>query len=878
MAKGTNQKLKLLRLRQILMENTDDEHGLTMEQIIEELGKYDISAERKSIASDMDALQLYGIDIVGQRKRGTYLYHVGEREFELAELKLLVDAVQSSKFITATKSKKLIKKLSGFLSKYDAKKLQRQVYERTFGSTGENVWGVRGDYLYTDENIKVAHVNNFGEMQSIKEHLLGTANLARQFAAEFDCDEIGYLCGLMHDIGKYSEEFQRRIEDPEHVKKVDHSTAGAKELRNQSNDYIPLAMAIAGHHSGLLDGGSAKVSEAHDGTFFGRLKNEIPAYEGWEQDIFPPKVILPEFCCGGANPGFTMSFFIRMIYSCLVDADYLDTEKFMFSNSIDRGTYSSISELLERFENYISPWIHRTEFDSAQQKLICQKRSKILLNCLDKGDRFDRGLYTLTVPTGGGKTTASLGFALNQMRKHGMKRVIYVIPYTSIIDQTAMVFSEILGKDNVLEHHSGVLYELNDSQSQSDCYKALATENWDKPVIVTTAVQFFESLYACKSSRCRKLHNIANSVIIFDEAQTLPVFYLKPCVAAVAELVAHYKSTVVLCTATQPALQQMFEDYLPNLGLLEICDDLEDMYQCFRRTQIRYIGTLNIDELCGHLIENKQVLCIVNRRKSAQEIYKCVEEEGTYCLTTLIYPAARKKKIEEIKGRLRKGLTCRVIATSLIEAGVDIDFPKVYREETGLDSVIQAAGRCNREGKRSIDNSIVSVFRLEGSYSPFLSQNIAAFQWMQKQFDDLGDLRAISDYFDFYRDLLGQENLDIKNIMQSFANGLNGKLFPFATVAKQFQLMEDETIAIYIPLGEGEILVNQLVSGEYDKNIFRQLGQYSINVFPNHLRALWDSGCLEQLNNEVYILRDLTQYNNDLGLQMDIETGNAFFV
>lgn len=726
--------------------------------------------------------------------------------------------------------------------------------------------------------MKIAHINRLGEKQSIKEHLCGTAKWAEQFADEFGCGRIGYLCGLMHDIGKYSEDFQRRICDPEHVKKVDHSTAGAKEMYLRSEDYIPLSMAAAGHHSGLLDGGNRKISDGNGGTFFDRLKKEIPPYNEWEKEIIFEEVKMPVFWKEGENPAFSMAFFIRMIYSCLVDADYLDTERFMSSNNIDRKNYAPIPELMKRFEDHISGWVYKSHFDNERQKQVCQKRTAILLDCMEKGEKFKRGLYSLTVPTGGGKTTASLGFALKHMQKHAMKRIIYVIPYTSIIDQTAMVFSDILGEENVLEHHSGILYEVKEGEAESNYSKALATENWDRPVIVTTAVQFFESLFASRSSKCRKLHNIANSIIVFDEAQTLPVPYLEPCIAAMSELVAHYRSTIILCTATQPALGEMFQKYLKKMDLQEICDDVEDTYRWFKRTSIRHIGILNAEKLCGELRENEQALCIVNQRKTAQEIYNRLEGEGIYCLTTLIYPAARKEKINEIKERLKTCLPCRVIATSLIEAGVDVDFPRVYRQEAGLDSVIQAAGRCNREGKRDIEDSHVSVFQLEDSNSRFLSQNIAAFQWIQSQFDDPGNLEAIAGYFHFYRDLLGKENLDVKDVMKSFAKGLNGNIFPFKSVAEQFRLIENETVPVYIPLGKGKSLVEKLTSGEFDRNTFRQLGQYSVNVYPNHLRALLESGCLECLWGEIYILRDLTQYREDTGLQMDIETGNGFFV
>lgn len=726
----------------------------------------------------------------------------------------------------------------------------------------------------------IAHISETGEIQTVQEHLRGTAERAEIFASEFGCGDAGYLCGLMHDIGKYSAEFQKRIRDPEHSAKVDHSTAGAKEIYAMSPNLFPLAMAVAGHHSGLLDSGLPRVSRAQDGTFFGRIKSNLPEYGSWKGKIMPLKVSVPAFCASGRCPVFTMSFFIRMIYSCLVDADYLDTEAFMKGNIRERGGCDSISVLLEKFQNHIAPWLERTEFDSKEQERLCGNRSKILRECMEKGERAESGIYTLTVPTGGGKTTASLGFALKSAHAHNRKRIIYVIPYTSIIDQTAAVFSDILGEDNVLEHHSGVLYEMTEDRSQnaSAYRKALAAENWDKPVIVTTAVQFFESLFSCKSSKCRKLHNIADSVIIFDEAQTLPVHYLEPCVAAICELAAHYRSTVVLCTATQPALGGLFGKYLPDKPLLEICDEAGSMQEQFRRTCVKNVGTLRMEDLIEKLRGKEQYLCIVNKRKTAQEIYKNIEHDGAFCLTTLLYPAGRKEKIAEIRERLVAGLPCRVIATSLVEAGVDLDFPEVLREEAGLDSVIQAAGRCNREGRRRAEDSVVSVFRLEGGNSPFLGQNIAAFQWVQKKYEDVTSREAVSHYFRFYRELLGQENLDRKGIMKSFEKGLNGSSFPFAAVAGMFRLIENETAVIYIPLGEGEGLAELLLEGKLDRNGYRKLGQYGVNVYPEHLKALWDAGCLERAGDSEYVLRDMTKYSDDTGLQMDVDTGKGIFV
>lgn len=725
----------------------------------------------------------------------------------------------------------------------------------------------------------IAHISENGDRQSIKEHLQGTADRAKKFAAEFGCADIGYLCGLMHDIGKYSDEFQRRIQDPEHTCKVDHSTAGAKELMALSDNYIPMAMAVAGHHSGLLDGGNLRVSQAHDGTFFGRLHNcDLPEYGTWKEEIVPQTVSIPEWCKGGDSPRLTMSFFIRMIFSCLVDADYLDTEKFMLGNKAFRGGYSTPGELLKRFETYIEPWLQGKNEAEGRQRELCEARNRILQNCMDKGAASGRGIFTLTVPTGGGKTTASLGFALNQMCSCELNRVIYVIPYTSIIDQNAAVFSEILGEANVVEHHSGILYETG-TQSETNYRKMLATENWDAPVIVTTAVQFFESLYACRTSKCRKLHNISNSVIIFDEAQTIPAPYLEPCVAVMAELVKNYRASIVLCTATQPSLQTMFQKYYPGAPIQEICDDVIGNYNLFRRTQIHNVGEVTTEVLLEKLSACKQVLCIVSKRRTAQNLYEQMKGEGVYCLTTLLCPTHRKEKIAEIKARLYEGYTCRVIATSLIEAGVDVDFPAVYRQEAGLDSVIQAAGRCNREGRNSPDESRVCIFRLQGEKDRFLAQNIDSLHFTQRSYEDIAGLEAIDFYFTFYRELLGQENLDQKDILKSMGESLDGNIFPFSSVAQKFRFIENDIRTIYLPIEEGAEMIQQIADGKADKNTFRRLGQYGVNVYPNHFEALWRGGCIELIGDMIYVLRDMNQYCKEgTGLQMDVETGYGIMI
>lgn len=732
-----------------------------------------------------------------------------------------------------------------------------------------------------NDNVRIAHIDAEGNIQEVKEHLLGTAKRAKEFASGFNCESAAFLCGLLHDIGKYSDAFQKRIRNPLPSNRVDHSTAGAVEIQKMDGNYVALGMAVAGHHSGLLDGGNSTTAVSDDGTYFGRCRKALEDYSSWKKDLqsevsdICPEP-LPVYC---KENRFSMSFFIRMIFSCLVDADYLDTEAFMNRGQVKRGGYDSLETLLHRFEEFVSKWLGSEVTGTGTKAVLCRHRNKILRECMENGREYSRGLYTLTVPTGGGKTTASMGFALEHACNHGLRRIIYVIPYTSVIDQNAAVFEDIFGQENVLEHHSGVLYDVNEDEGEEGDYKkALATENWDAPIVVTTAVQFFESLYGNRSAKCRKLHNITNSVIIFDEAQTLPISYLEPCVAAMAQLVRNYNSTVVLCTATQPALEERFQTYLPGYNIQEICGGIKELFVFFKRNIIKNIGSLSVGELEEKLHSQEQVLCIVNRRKTAQELYRNLEGEEVFCLTTLLCPVDRKAKFAEIREGLHTGKSCRVIATSLLEAGVDLDFPQVYRQEAGLDSLIQAAGRCNREGKRPLEEQMVYSFRLEGEESKYAAQSIAALRETWRRFKEIDEPEAISFYFQYFRSLIGKENLDQKDIMKAWEKGIDGSYFPFATISEKFHLIEEVTRTVYIPLEEASDLMQQVERGVADRSTYRKLGQYSVNVYQNHFEELWKAGCLEEVSKDVFVLRDANQYSRDTGLKMDVETGYGILI
>lgn len=708
------------------------------------------------------------------------------------------------------------------------------------------------------------------EYQTVAQHLLGTAELCREFAAAFGAEADGELAGKSHDLGKCTAEFQNRLLN--HGPIVDHATAGAVACARRGNRFV--SACVAGHHGGLSDFGNMRMAQKDDGTFYGRLKRGLE--EQCLEHCGESGVDLP---AGGTTPSqkpddLSASFWTRMLYSCLVDADFLDTERFM-SGKCRRGGYDDLATLLARLLAYIAPWQDpKTELN----RLRCE----ILNTCMDAGSKA-KGFYTLTVPTGGGKTVASLAFALRHAAAHGMQRVIYVIPYTSIIDQNAQVFRDILGSGNVLEHHSGVQFDLSDGAPPEEVRKALAVENWDMPVVVTTAVQLFESMYAARSSQCRKLHNLANSVIIFDEAQMLPLPHLRPCVAAMASLAEQFHSTVVLCTATQPSLDDLLRIYAPSCSVTELCPQTKTLYHRFRRVTFRQAGVLTDETLASQLSALPQALCIVNSRKAAQRIFALLPPEGSYHLSTLMIPAQRQALLKEIRARLQQGKPCRVVSTSLIEAGVDVDFPAVYRELAGLDSIMQAAGRCNREGKRPADESIVTIFERTELPPLLFKTTIGAAKDALEEGRDPAAPETMERYFHNLRSLNG-EALDEQGIIRAFTQGLEGCEFPFRTVAEQFHLIDRSTYTVYIPHGEGRDLIQQLRDGECSRELYRKLGRYAVSVYDQHFQALYNAGALltardvPALDACSGILTDLTLYSKTTGLSLEPKTGRANMV
>jgi CRISPR-associated endonuclease/helicase Cas3 len=709
--------------------------------------------------------------------------------------------------------------------------------------------------------------------------------LASAFAADFAAADWGKLLGWYHDLGKYSPAFQRYLRqaamdnghDEDCAERVDHSSAGA-QYAIEKHDVLGhlLAYALAGHHSGLLDSVREGASQEK------RLNKEL---EEWQHGLselpelpvlkqFPPQLAtVPKRECS-----FAFSLFVRMLFSCLTDADFLDTEAFMNpEQAAQRPVWPD--DILARMEMALAAKI--SSF-GAPHSDVDRHRAGIHAACLARATD-EPGLFSLTVPTGGGKTLSSLAFALRHARIHGLKRVVYVIPFTSIIEQNAQVFREVfadLGEDVVLEHHS------NFDPEQETTTNRLATENWDAPLVVTTAVQFFESLFANRTSRCRKLHNLARAVVILDEAQTLPVGLLTPCLAALRELARGYGSSLVLCTATQPAVKQRegFPIGFPADSLREIIPDPTALYNGLRRCTVTDLGKQADAEIAERLRAEPQVLCIVNTRRHARLLFDLLGEgEGNFHLSAQMCPAHRLAKLAEIRLRLDDGVPCRVISTQLIEAGVDIDFPVVFRSRAGIDSIAQAAGRCNRNGKIPDAGGRVFVFESEHTDSERYFADTADFgsQILRLHADPLS-LPAVESYFQLY--YWGQsDRWDSKLIMHDFSMVQKPRfpfLFDFAKCARDFQLIENTQKPVIIPWGEeGHRLCERLRAiPTPPARLLRQLQRYTVQI-PKHQWCQHIGRQIELIHDQypVLISPDM-HYSDAFGLDLEGEAGSGFYV
>lgn len=726
--------------------------------------------------------------------------------------------------------------------------------------------------------------------QCLKDHLVNTANLAEELGRDAGVSELARVAGLMHDIGKYSEAFQRRLEGSKH--RVDHSTAGAREItasfkaQPQRTFADILAYCIAGHHTGLPDYGS-KADVEGDGTLLARLdRAKLEDYSAYKTEIDLAALKLPERLPirpiknykGKSLQGFSVSFLTRMVYSALVDADFQETESYMYGKAKPRGGYASIEDLCQIFNHYLQ------KFENPTGELN-KKRTETLKACLAKAPQ-EPGFFTLTVPTGGGKTFTSMGFALKHAAAHGLKRIIYVIPFTSIIEQNAAAFKGCLGEENVLEHHSNFDWEqkrkaeaeLPDDQTNSIYDKLkLAAENWDVPIVVTTNVQFFESLFANRSSRCRKLHNLAKSVIIFDEAQMLPLEYMEPCMNAVQELVQNYGASAVFCTATQPSLERFLA---PNTPVAELAPNPQALFDFYRRVQVKNKGKLPDADLLQEISVQPQVLCIVNTRKHAKGLFDGLAPlvgEGCFHLSTLMCPAHRKEVLHTIRGRLENGESCRVVSTQVMEAGIDVDFPVGYRAVAGLDSIIQAAGRVNREGKRS--SGELYVFEPQTPFikktPTFVKQGADVSETVLREHAaDPFSIQAINAYFKMLYTLHNERSFDAREILPCFEKGLGEPNFDFKTAAERFKLIDNDTVPVVIPYDQdAKQLIQELKYTLYPATTLRKLQMYTVNIYEREFEGLQSKGVIETFHEQYKVLNNPHFYHEQTGLILPTDDG-----
>lgn len=731
----------------------------------------------------------------------------------------------------------------------------------------------------------IAHVKQAQDgqwqIQSLMSHILCTAELASKFSSVFGLGKLSYITGIVHDIGKASIDFQKKIRGASgydieaHIEgygntHVDHSTAGAQLLVERYGEHIGmlLAFVVAGHHGGLPDGSNPYCS-----CLKKRLNKDIPDYKEFEPFVrqYLNTIELPDFKTkksdkNAHNDWFSLQFIIRMLFSSLTDADFLDTEWFMDSqNASLRQIDITMDSIGEVYDRYIEDLI------SNPVGMINKKRSGILIACKNAATQ-DPGIFSLTVPTGGGKTYSSMAFAIDHARVHKLRRIIYIIPYTSIITQNADVFRSVfrpLGDNVVLEHHSNL-----DPEKETPLNR-VSSQNWDAPIIVTTNVQFFESFFSNRTSSNRKLHNIADSVLIFDEAQMIPVNFLEPCLRVIDELVNNYGCSALICTATQPVLSKDkgMEKGLDNV--VEIINDPEELYKDFKRVEIVNEIEKSVDTkaLAKRLSTYSQVLVIVNTKKEARELWEClanlVGKEDCFHLSTMMCPMHRKRTLKDIFSRVRTGKPCRVISTQLIEAGVDIDFPVVFRAVAGLDSIAQAAGRCNREGKQK--KGKVYVFKGETMPPPgHLRQSAESGIRALKKFEDPLSLEAIEFYFN---DFFWKKDMDEKKILD-LCNEEPSDI-KFKKIAANFRIISDCSKSVIVPFDNTiyellDVLRNSF-NNIVDRKTRREIQMYTVQLRENQFKILADGGNLEDIFNDgqYVFLHRKDMYDDKLGLKID---------
>lgn len=719
----------------------------------------------------------------------------------------------------------------------------------------------------------IAHINEYTkEVQTVKQHSENTALLGRKFAIPELKDTV-YVMGLLHDIGKYQPSFVRRI-DGDNIR-VEHSTCGALVAKERYGMALSFLMqyCICGHHTGLPDGGDASdTADMERPTLKSRMSREVEDYSAYKNELDIPdidEVVFARYLtsdCGNDMGKLVekFAFFVRYCFSCLTDADSLDTAEFC-SGPANHSLKADFVKCLKRVDQHLAGFCCETKLQKTRAQLQRQ--------VFEKADS-ESEIYLMNMPTGSGKTLCSLKFTLERAVRSGKKRIIYVIPYNSIIDQTADEFEKILAEDaEILRHQSTFSYD--DREDYTEDYRQtakLASENWDAQLIITTAVQFFESIYANKRGKLRKLHNMADSMLIFDEAHMMPQNYLKPCLEAIGYITKYLRSEAVFLTATMPDFRKLVIKYgLPENRVLDLVDDTS-MFPVFQECVFQNAGVLSDQELFDKAGQSPSSLIVVNKRSTAVRLYNFFGGRK-YHLSTYMTAFDRKRVLDEIRAELVKleqdfpdgtGVPeerkITVISTSLIEAGVDLDFYTVFRELSGLDSILQAGGRCNREGKRA--NADVFVFRLMGEEGKkFADERPELAKGLMAEYEDISSPDCIRTYyerlFSIKSDLLGQNALsnDCKDI----------RAIPFREYAERFELIDSKTVSVVAVRDDiSRELVDQMKYAGYGNA--RKLQKYTFSVYQNEFHDLMEQHVLDDYGTGIYCLTNPDYYNEETGV------------
>ena len=735
-------------------------------------------------------------------------------------------------------------------------------------------------YAHTAETATGERLNQ-EHWQPLSEHLRNVADKAQKFGEQFDL--AAKWAGLLHDLGKYRDPFQEYLAGKRPGSVETHHAVYGAALAFQQN-WLGPAFAIAGHHTGLHNVSDLQAlvcAEKYNAT--NRLNSLIKQFES-ELEKIPEKLAEPEFAAPDKDKAVT-EFYVRMLFSCLVDADSLDTEQFSIGRERQPAKLDA-PLLLKRLQAHLS------KFDASRE--LNKLRNRVFEDCLTKA-KDPPGFFSLTVPTGGGKTFSGMAFALEQARRHGMKRIIVVIPYLSIIEQNAAEYRKVLDPQNegiVIEHHSAVVVK-DDEQSRSS--EELATENWDAPIIVTTSVQFIESLFANRTSKCRKLHNIANSVVLLDEVQTLPSHLLNPLLHVLRDLQKNYHTSFVFSTATQPAFSRStsLSNGFNTNEVKEIVSQPEELFQKLSRV-VYEVRTSENDwaELAEEWANNSQALGVVNTRKQAAEWWEILrnslkEQElrgdklearlrSVLHLSSAMCAEHRTQVLNKVHRRLKEDRFCWLVATQVVEAGVDIDFPLVYRAFGPLDSIVQAAGRCNRE-RRLPDKGQVVVFRPTHAKLPGgvyrVATDIAARLLDPLSTDDLSgdpDLfrRYFSELFQYVpTDYQHQRECSIQEDREALR---------FREVARKAKVISDDTRAVIAPMQEAMEEVDairerpQTDVHRFTREDLRGLQRFMVNLHLRDFQKLDMMGLLHPLlpGMELSVLNEAA-YHEHLGVVID---------